>query len=177
VALQAQVDVVEHIGLVGAVRAGEDALAARRDGEGVAVPLEGVELAQVSPNHARAACRLDAHGIPADLLHRIARHLAAEGAREHLPPRQWPITGTRRATASRMSASTGWVHGSSSLALIGPPMNARPANASLEAAPGRLVELHQLPRHPVGVEERGKMARPFGIREAEYRRRFHGCPR
>src|SRR5205085_6125266 len=42
-------------------------------------------------------------------------------------------TGTWRSIASRMSASTGSVHGRSSFALIGPPMNPRPENASLAA--------------------------------------------
>src|SRR5258706_7627407 len=46
------------------------------------------------------------------------------------PPRQCPITGTSCATASRMSASTGKVHGRSSFALIGPPMNPSPEKAS-----------------------------------------------
>ena len=42
------------------------------------------------------------------------------------PPRQWPSTGTSLRTALRISSSTGAIQGSSSFALIGPPMNARP---------------------------------------------------
>ena len=39
-----------------------------------------------SPNHSRARGDvLDLHRVPADLLHRVARHLAAQRAREHLP--------------------------------------------------------------------------------------------
>ncbi len=42
------------------------------------------------------------------------------------PPRQWPITGTSWRTALRSSSSSGAIQGSSSFALIGPPITASP---------------------------------------------------
>ena len=42
------------------------------------------------------------------------------------PPRQWPITGMSAATAWRIRASIGGIHGRSSFTLIGPPIKQTP---------------------------------------------------
>ena len=98
VALQAQVPPADHVGLVRAVLAREDALAPGRNGEGLAVPLEGDELAQLAaepvareracPRRARDPSRSPSPGWP--------RRAPPRARASICPPRQWPITGTPR---------------------------------------------------------------------------------
>src|SRR5450432_4183547 len=78
--LAIQLAIVRDVGLVAAVLAAQDALRARRNGEGLAVPLECRELAKVvAEPAARERGILDLHAMPPDLLHGIRRHLASQG--------------------------------------------------------------------------------------------------
>src|SRR6478736_740281 len=89
--------------------------------------------ARSSPNHWRAAGVSSTFTGFQPISFTGLRVTSAPSARDIIcPPRQWPIIGTLRLTASRMRSSTGRFHGVGSLALIGPPMNARPAKGSLD---------------------------------------------
>jgi len=52
------------------------------------------------------------------------------------PPRQCPMTGMSRARQSRINASSSPIHGSGSLALMGPPISARPLKLRTSAGTG-----------------------------------------
>src|SRR5688572_958590 len=65
--------------LVLAMRILEHARGPGRDGEGLAMPLEGLEGLQLAQPFTRHAVVGDAHFAPADLLAGIVAHEAAEG--------------------------------------------------------------------------------------------------
>ena len=100
---------------------------AGRNAEGLAVPLERLERLQLAEPLARERrCRRRAprpSRSPSPDWRAPCRRTPCDIS---WPPRQWPSTGTSLRTASRISSSTGAIHGSSSFTLIGPPMNTRP---------------------------------------------------
>src|SRR5258706_6677164 len=178
VALQAEVAVVDDVGLVGAVLAGEDALAARRDGEGLAMPLEGHELAQVFAEPAARERRvLAAYAVPSDLLHRIALHFRTERLGEHLSAEAVP--DDRHPAIDGVAHEIEYRDGPLEI-VVGAH---RPAH---ESQPGELgarggnrlalVELQQLPGGAGGGGECGKKTPTFGVRGTKNRDPPPGTP-
>ena len=96
-------------------------------------------MLKVSPCHWKVsnACRSPSHSraTPLSATRTSPQPISRTGLARTAPPnafdmscapRQWPITGTSWRTASRISSSSGAIHGRSSFALIGPPITARP---------------------------------------------------
>ena len=92
----------------GAVLAFEHARRARRDAEGLAVPLEGLErLQRRRATRARRRCRRRAPRPSRSRFTGLARTVPPNALDMSCPPRQWPITGTSWRTALRSSSSSG----------------------------------------------------------------------
>src|SRR5438067_7132524 len=99
-ALHAEV-LAEREALVRAVRVLHHARGAGRNAEGLAVPLEGKEGLQIAEPLARHLVVRHAHLAPADLLHRIRAHAAAERLGEELAAQA--MTEERHVLAHRVA--------------------------------------------------------------------------
>ena len=126
----------EH--LVGAVRIGEQPGGTGWNTEGLSMPLEdGSHLpGKIAQPVARDGMVFGARLAPADFLDRLRVIAPPSALLINCPPRQWPMTGTSCATAWRIKAHTGSIHGSGSFTLIGPPMKQRPEKPSTVAGTG-----------------------------------------
>ncbi len=172
-ALQAQVRAADE-GLVGAMGALQDAGGAGRDGEGLAVPVEGLEACGIPQPLRRCGIRRGLDRTPADLLDRVSRHRAAEGPGHELSAQAMADDGNSRRVGRanqlqcRLNPRQIVIHAHRSA-----------HEAESRKSPGSrrwrhaFVDLEQFPRQGMAVEECGKIARALAGVMTEYCDRFH----
>src|SRR6266581_6364817 len=173
VALHAEV-LAEHERLIRAIRTPGDARGLRRDGEGLAVPVETGELPRRAEPLARASVVFDRDRAPADFLYPVARHLATERLGDELSAEA--VAEHRDIGGYRL------VHelerGRDPRQLVVHAHRSAHEHESRESARirGNLlprVDLDEPVRNAVRVEECGKIARPLSAAMTENRNGLH----
>lgn len=95
------------------------------------------ENSRNSPNHALAMALATTRAVPQPISFTGFFATVAPNAFAIIcPPRQCPMTGMLRARQSWINAISSPIHGSGSLALMGPPISARPLKLQASAGTG-----------------------------------------